>query len=292
MVRSMTGFGRATVEGQNCGFNVEIKSVNHRYLDLNIKMPRNLTALEERIRRLVKERINRGKIDIFITKNNYEDNNVVAKLNENLAESYLKCLYNIKNKYEVRDDISVSLIARFPDVVTVQVEEVDLEAIWLPLCDALTKGIDSLIDMRKREGEKLKEDIEKRCDIIKKYVDKVESKSPLVVEEYRTKLNERLNELLNDFQMDESRIAMEVAMFADKSNITEEIVRLNSHIIQLKDTLDSQDSIGRKLDFIVQEMNREANTIASKANNLELTKYILDVKTEIEKIREQIQNIE
>jgi len=292
MVKSMTGFGRGTIEEQGKGYVIEIKSVNHRYLDVNIKMPRNLISLEENIRKTISQKLNRGKVDVFITQNSYATSNVAANFNAPLADSYFKTLNEIKNRYEVRDDISVSLIARFPDVITLNVQEDDLETIWNTLMIPLNDALELLIQMRIKEGLKLKEDILNRCNYIKELVDKVTIKSPQVVSEYKEKLQKRLKDLLEDTHIDENRIAMEVAVFADKSNIDEEIVRLNSHIIQMKDTLAADETIGRKLDFIVQEMNREANTIGSKANNLDITNIVLDIKNEIEKIREQVQNIE
>lgn len=293
MVRSMTGFGRAmTSEGISRSFTIEIKSVNHRYFDLNVKMPRNLLSLETRIREAVKERVSRGKIDIFINQSVYENDDIEVNFNEKLGDSYFKCLKKIKNRYEAVDDISVSLIAKFPEVITTEKKEEDLEEIWNGLQQPLLESIDSLINMRENEGIKLKEDIIEKCDIIATLISQVETKSPLVVEDYRNKLNSRIKELLNTSDIDESRIAMEVALFADKAAIDEEIVRLKSHIDQLKQTLNKNEPIGRKLDFIIQEMNREANTISSKSNDLEILNSTINIKNYIEKIREQTQNIE
>jgi uncharacterized protein (TIGR00255 family) len=292
MIKSMTGFGRGTIEESGKGYVVEIKSVNHRYLDLNIKMPRNLISLEEGIRKNISSKINRGKVDVFITQNSFAASNVVANFNADLADSYVKCLQHIKNKYDIRDDISVSLVARFPDVITLNQEEIDLEKIWATLSVPLNEAINSLIGMREKEGLKLKDDILKRCEYITDMVHKISDKSPVVIREYREKLEKRLKELLEDTFVDENRIAMELAIYTDKSNIDEEIVRLKSHIIQLTETLNITEPIGRKLDFIVQEMNREANTIASKSNDLEIVNTVLNIKNEIEKIREQIQNVE
>lgn len=293
MVRSMTGFGRASSDSaEKRNFSVEIKSINHRYMDLNVRMPRSLMSLEEKVRKFIGEKINRGKIDVFINYNNYAKSDLVAKFNEALGDSYVKCLESIKARYEVRDDISVSLIARFPDVVYVEEDEENLDELWEILKSSLSGAVNMLIGMRIREGEKLSEDIIKKCDVIKNNLDKIEEKSPLIVVEYKQKLMDRIKQLIEDNLVDENRINLEVALFADKSSVDEEITRLNSHIIQVKETLKSDEAIGRKLDFLVQEMNREANTIASKANNLEVTNLALNIKNEIEKIREQIQNIE
>jgi uncharacterized protein (TIGR00255 family) len=293
MLRSMTGFGRATSDEEGKGsFSIEIKSINHRYLDLNVRMPRSMISLEERVRKFVSENLSRGKVDIFINYNNYNKQSAEARFNKALGDSYVKVLEEIRERYDVRDDISVSLIAKFPDVVYVEESEEDLEDIWQSLLVALKKAVNLLISMREREGEKLSEDIFKKCDIIKESLRFIEERSPLLTLEYKKKLTERIKELLGDTAVDENRLNLELAIFADKSSIDEEITRLYSHLNQVKETLKSKEPIGRKLDFLVQEMNREANTIASKANDLEITNIALNIKNDIEKIREQIQNIE
>ncbi|AWI03934.1 YicC/YloC family endoribonuclease [Clostridium drakei] len=292
MIKSMTGFGRGSTDQEGGRFTVEIKTVNHRYLDLNIKMPKTFIALEDRMRKLIKEKVNRGKIDIFITQNNYEKQGVNAILNEPLADSYVQCLNKIRERYGMQENITVSLIAKFPEVITIKQEEEDLEILWESLRTPLEDAVDMLVSMREKEGTKLQQNIFVKCDYIKSLLDKIEKRSPQVVVDYKQKLTTRLSELMQDYTIDESRIAMEIALFADKACLDEEIVRLNSHLIQMKDTLNLEEPIGRKLDFIVQEMNREANTIASKSNDLEITNHVLNIKNEIEKIREQIQNIE
>ncbi|MFL0247007.1 YicC/YloC family endoribonuclease [Candidatus Clostridium stratigraminis] len=292
MARSMTGFGRGTKDMEGKSFSIEMKSVNHRYLDINIKLPRNLISLEERIRKVVSQNLNRGKVDIFITQNTYSTNDVIANFNQSLADSYVKCLQEIKERYNVRDDISVSLVARFPDVITLNQKEDDLEASWNAINSALNDAISNLLIMREKEGEKLRSDLEARCKYMKELVDDISRRAPLIVTSYKEKLEKRLAELLNDVKLDESRVAMEVAIFSDKTNVDEEIVRLYSHLNQMMDTLILKEPIGRKLDFIIQEMNRETNTIGSKANDLELVNVVLNMKNEIEKIREQVQNIE
>ncbi|AKN29407.1 hypothetical protein Ccar_00560 [Clostridium carboxidivorans P7] len=292
MIKSMTGFGRGSTDQEGGRFTVEIKTVNHRYFDLNIKMPKAFIALEDRMRKLIKEKINRGKIDVFITQNNYEKQGVNAVLNESLADSYVQCLNKIRERYGIQENITVSLVAKFPEVITVKQEEEDLEILWESLKTPLEDAVNMLVSMREKEGTKLQQNIFVKCDYIKSLLDKIEKRSPQVVVEYKQKLTTRLSELMQDCSIDENRIAMEIALFADKACLDEEIVRLNSHLIQVKDTLNLDEPIGRKLDFIVQEMNREANTIASKSNDLEITNHVLNIKNEIEKIREQIQNIE
>lgn len=292
MIKSMTGFGRGNIDQDGRSFTVEIKSVNHRYCDLNIKMPKSLLSLEDRIRKTIQEKVNRGKVDVFITQNNYEKQGAKVVLDEKLADSYVECLNKIKERYDIKEGISLALISRFPDVVNLKQEEEDVESLWNVLSLPLKDAVNLLVDMRTREGLKLEKNILLKCDYIKSLLDKIEEKSPLVVKEYKEKLDERLKELLGEYQVDENRVAVEVALFADKSAIDEEIVRLNSHLVQLKETFDLNEAVGRKLDFIIQEMNREVNTIGSKANDLEVTNIVLNIKNEIEKIREQIQNIE
>lgn len=293
MTKSMTGFGRANVVDEgHYSFSIEMRSVNHRYLDLNIRMPKSIISLEEKIRATVGEHLSRGKVDIFINYKNYECSNSEAVLNTALADSYIKCLQEISNRYDIKSDIPLSLISKFPEVIRLEEKEEDLETIWNGLSNALNKALDLLVAMRTREGEKLKEDIISKCRYIKEMVNKIAVLSPEVVKQYRVKLSDRLAELSENIPADENRIAMEVAIFADKASIDEEVTRLYSHINQLTETLNLDESIGRKLDFIVQEMNREANTIASKSQNIEITNIVLNIKNEIEKIREQVQNIE
>jgi len=288
----MTGFGRATFENDKRSFIVEIKSVNHRYCDINIKMPKTLISLEEKIRKLIQANINRGKVDVFITLNSYDKTDVSTMLNVSLADSYIKCLNDIKERYNIKDDISVSLVARFPEVISVKQNEEDLEELWKNLSIPLKEAIDSLITMRQKEGLKLEKNILEKCDTIKDIVCDIEKKAVNIPKIYKEKLNNRLKELLGDTEIDKSRVAMEVALFADRACIDEEIVRLKSHLSQMKDTLKLDEIVGRKLDFIVQEMNRETNTIGSKSNNLEISNLGLNIKNEIEKIREQVQNVE
>ncbi|KOA77455.1 YicC/YloC family endoribonuclease [Clostridium botulinum] len=293
MLRSMTGFGRGmTKEGSSRSFTIEIKSVNHRYFDLNLKMPRNLLSLENKIRDVVKQKISRGKVDVFITQNVYGNDDIEVKFNEQLADSYVKCLEKIKDRYDANNDISVSLIAKFPEVISIEKKEEDSQEIWNHLEQPLNDAVESLANMREKEGNKLKEDVTNKCNIIQESLKQVEKRAPLVVKDYKDRLNNRISELLENSDIDEARISMEVAVFADKAAIDEEVVRLNSHIVQLKDTLEKDEPVGRKLDFIIQEMNRETNTISSKANDLQIVNLTINMKNYIEKIREQIQNIE
>jgi uncharacterized protein (TIGR00255 family) len=292
MIRSMTGYGRGSIEMDGRSYTIEIKSVNHRYCDLNIKIPKSLLPLEDRIRKTVQSRLNRGKIDLFVTQNLFDKKDVSAFLNKSLADSYFSCLTEIKERYNLRDDVSLSLISKFPEVITTKQEDEDVEELWDGLESALNNALDMMVQMREREGLKLTEDIVIKCKGIKDKVLIIEEKSSDIVQEYTDKLKLRLNDLLKDYKVDENRLAMEVALLADKASIDEEIVRLKSHLIQVKETLELDEPVGRKLDFIIQEMNRETNTIASKADNLDVINIMLSIKNEIEKIREQVQNLE
>lgn len=292
MIRSMTGYGRGSIEMDGRSYTIEIKSVNHRYCDLNIKIPKSLLSLEDRIRKTVQSRLNRGKIDLFVTQNLFDKKDVSAFLNKSLADSYFSCLTEIKERYNLKDDVSLSLISKFPEVITAKQEDEDVEELWDGLETALNNALDLMVQMREREGLKLTEDIISKCRGIKEKVLVIEEKSSDIVQEYTEKLKIRLNDLLKDYKVDENRLAMEVALLADKASIDEEIVRLKSHLVQVKETLELDEPVGRKLDFIIQEMNRETNTIASKASNLDVINIMLSIKNEIEKIREQVQNLE
>lgn len=292
MIRSMTGFGRGNSEKDGKSFTIEIKSVNHRYFETNIRMPRVLIAFEDKIRKIIGEKVKRGKLDVFVTQGNYDKEDVEAYLNEKLAQSYMNCFRVLKDKYGLNDDISVGTIARLPEVITLKQKEEDVSETFEQIEVSLTKALEALLFMREREGKKLLEDVIIKCDLINELVQRVKERAPFVVCEYKAKLTQRLNALHKEVDFDENRVAMEIAIFADKVGIDEEIVRLNSHINQMRETLIIDEPIGRKLDFIIQEMNRETNTIASKANDLEILNTVISMKSEIEKIREQIQNIE
>ncbi|WP_297519494.1 YicC/YloC family endoribonuclease [uncultured Clostridium sp.] len=294
MAKSMTGFGRATAgEGRDKAFSIEIKSVNHRYLDINTRMPKSMFSLEEKMRRKIKESLNRGKVDLFINYKNYAKADSVAKVNIDFAKTYVEALTNLRNEFpNIKDDLSLSLISKHPDVIIIEEKEESLDAIWSEIEPLLEESLDGLLAMRIFEGTKLKEDIISKTIEIEKLVAFIEGKADILVANYKLKLEDRLKELLNTINVDENRLAMEVAVFADKAAIDEEITRLKSHIVHLRETLSISEPMGRKLDFIMQEMNREANTIASKSTDLNITNKVIDIKNLLEKIREQVQNIE
>ena len=293
MIRSMTSFGRSSSEeGEKRVFTVEMKSVNSRYLDINIRMPKTLISLEEEIRKMISNSLNRGKVDVFINLKNYNDGSGIPKVDINLAQGYLECLKEIETKLGVKNDVSVMQIARFPEVITVVEEEDKIEEVWKELKPLISDSLDMMVSMREVEGNKLKEDILSKVSIIEELVSKVEEFADTIPKAFKMKLEERLKELLGNVDIDESRIAMEVCMLADKATIDEEIIRLKSHINQVRETLNLNEPIGRKLDFIVQEMNRETNTIGSKSSDIQMTNIVIDIKNILEKIREQVQNIE
>ncbi len=293
MVRSMTGFGRGTYGESGKEFTVEIKSVNHRYVDFYIKLPRQIAYLEERVRESVSKSIFRGKVDIFISFEDRSDDSRSVTLDEPLAGAYIQAIEKLKEKYSLKDDLSVSLVSRFPDVLRIEKAEDDEEQLWSILNKALDISVSSLLQMREKEGNELRLSLLQKADYMEEIISQITNRSPEVVIEYKQKLENRIRELLNQQTIDENRIAMEVAIFADKCGIDEELVRLGSHLIQLRDILSiKKQPVGRKLDFLVQEINREINTIGSKSNDIIITKSVLELKSETEKIREQIQNIE
>ena len=293
MIKSMTGFGRCEVQDESRKFTVEMKSVNHRYLDANIRMPKKLNFFETAIRSLLKQSVQRGKVDIFITYEDLSEQQVSLKYNEVLAAEYLSYFEKMQEKFSLENDIRVSTLSRYPEVLTMEEQAVDEEELWKGLKKALDGAIRQFVETRTSEGEQFREDLIEKLDNMLKLVGCIEERSPQIIAEYRDKLETKVKELLADTQIEDSRIAAEVVIFADKICTDEEVVRLKSHIVHMKETLVSDDSgIGRKLDFIAQEMNREANTILSKANDLEISNIGIELKTEIEKVREQIQNIE
>lgn len=293
MIKSMTGFGRCEAADEERKFTVEMKGVNHRYLDANIRMPKKLNFFETAIRSLLKQSVQRGKVDIFITYEDLSEQQVSLKYNEVLAAEYLSYFEKMQEKFSLENDIRVSTLSRYPEVLTMEEQAVDEEELWKGLKKALDGAIRQFVETRTSEGEHLREDLIEKLDNMLKLVGCIEERSPQIIAEYRDKLETKVKELLADTQIEDSRIAAEVVIFADKICTDEEVVRLKSHIVHMKDTLVSDDSgIGRKLDFIAQEMNREANTILSKANDLEISNIGIELKTEIEKVREQIQNIE
>ena len=293
MIKSMTGFGRCEVMEGERKFTVEMKGVNHRYLDVNIRMPKKLNFFETAIRSLLKQSIQRGKVDIFISYEDFTENQMSLKYNESLAQEYMDCFGRMKEQFSLENDIRVSTLSRCPEVLTMEEQVIDEEELWNGLKKALEGAIGQFVETRTLEGSNLKKDIIEKLDGLLDLVGYIEERTPKIVAEYREKLEAKVRELLEDTQIEESRIAAEVVIFADKICTDEEVVRLRSHIIHMKETLQSEEAgIGRNLDFIAQEMNREANTILSKANDLEVSNVGIDLKTEIEKVREQIQNIE
>jgi len=292
MVRSMTGFGRGETRDEGRGFRVEIKSVNHRYSDIFVKIPRQVAFLEDKIRELTGKALSRGKVDVFITYEDMGEDSKSVFYDEALAKTYIEALHSLKDRFQLEDDISVSLIAKLPDVLRVEKVEEDEEKIWMLLKPALENALESLVKMRENEGKELKNNLMARVECIEKVLHRISLRAPEVVVEYKQKLENRIKDILEQQTIDENRLAMEVAFFADRCSIDEEITRLGSHLSQMKDTLNMDQPVGRKLDFLVQEMNREINTIGSKANDLQITKDVVEVKSEVEKMREQIQNIE
>ena len=293
MVKSMTSFGRArSEEGRERLFSVEMKSVNHRYLDMNIRMPKSIFPLEEKIRKLISARLNRGKVDVYINLKNFSNGGEVAKVNEALAKSYFECLNKIAEELSIENDATATKIARFPDVISIEEKEENINEVFEEIKTLIEDSLDKMVEMRAREGEKLKEDILGKLQVIEELVLNIEEIADVIPKQYKLKLEERLKELTKGMEIDENRIATEIAIFADKATVDEEIIRLRSHISQMRSTLDLNEPKGRKLDFIVQEMNREANTIASKSNDMKMTNIVIDIKNIIEKIREQVQNIE
>lgn len=292
MIKSMTGFGRSEIVKGNRKISVEIKSVNHRYLEAGIKMPKKLNVFESRMRDLLKKCATRGKIDIFI---NYEDDSesqVNLKFNQNIADEYMAIFNNMSEKYNLKNDMTVGGLARFPEVITMDEVQEDEEELWHFIEEAMKAALEQFVNTRILEGENLKKDLLGKLDHMEELVAFVEKRSPEIMKEYRSKLESKVKELLGDTTIDESRIATEVIIYADKICVDEETVRLRSHIEHARKCLNEEGGIGRKMDFIAQEMNREANTTLSKANDIEISNAAIDLKTEIEKVREQIQNIE
>ena len=292
MIKSMTGFGRCEVSEGDRKFTVEMKGVNHRYLDANIRMPKKLNFFDSAIRTVLKQYVTRGKVDIFITYEDLTENQVALKYNESLAKEYLDAFKKMEETFGLENDIRVSTVSRCPEVLTMEEQSADEDELWKGLKKALEGALKQFVETRGIEGENLKNDIIAKLDGMSEKVACIEVRSPEIVAEYRAKLEEKVKELLADTQMDEGRIAAEVVIFADKICTDEETVRLRSHIEHMRSTLLEGGSIGRKLDFIAQEMNREANTTLSKANDIQVSNVAIDLKTEIEKIREQIQNLE
>ncbi len=292
MIKSMTGFGRSEVSDSDRKITIEMKSVNHRYFEPTIKMPKKLSVYEAGIRTVLKKYIARGKVDIFVTYEDFSENKFCLKYNEDLANEYMSIFKYMSEQFGIENDIKVSGLSRYPEVITMEEQSNDEDELWHLLEKAVENACVAFVETRITEGDKLKNDITDKLNYMLNLVDNIEERSPEIIEEYRNKILDKVHELLEDSTVDENRIATEVTIFADKICVDEETVRLRSHIESTIDTLNEGGSVGRKLDFIAQEMNREANTILSKANDLEVSNWAISLKTEIEKVREQIQNIE
>ena len=292
MVKSMTGYGRGenTVNGYT--ITVELRSVNNRYLDCNVRIPRLYLFAEEAIKSRVQNTISRGKVDVFVTLESTGEQKLNVSLNKPVADGYYTALRELANTYGLSNDISVSLLSRFPEVLVAEKAEDNVEQTAKDICSVLDHALADFDQMRTREGARLKDDILSRALTIEEKVSLVEKRSPETVSEYRARLEARMNEVLANTQLDPARILTEAAIFADKVAVDEETVRLRSHIAQLREMLEKGGAVGRKLDFLIQEFNREANTIGSKCSDIEIARHVVDVKAEIEKIREQIQNLE
>lgn len=292
MLKSMTGFGRAVAELDGYVITVEIKSVNHRYFEFSSRIPRQYGFIDDKIKSYVNSKVSRGKIECFVGIEALNTDSAEVVVNNTLAAAYVKALGELEETYGLKADYGASTISRFPDVLVVKKDEEDEDALWEKVKSVADIAIEKFIAMRSAEGEKMREDIKSRGEYIINCVEFIEQRSPQTVKEYNDKLVERVHELIGDVSLDEARIIQEVAIYADKVAVAEETVRLRSHIEQLNSFLDSTEPVGRKMDFLVQEINREANTIGSKANDVEIARKVVDIKAEVEKIREQIQNIE
>lgn len=291
-MKSMTGFGRSKLEKNGREYIVEIKSVNHKYNDISIKLPRNISCYEDKIKKIISCNVSRGKIDVFITFNNYSQEGKNIIINKELAINYINELKDLIEKTGINNKIEPTEILKLPDVLQVKIEDDDSEVIWQELNECVEEAVNNFINMRKVEGEKIKEDLFTRINNVEKLVNSIFNNTTGLIEDYVVKLKERIKEILRTDIIDETRLAQETVIYADKCSIEEELTRLNSHIKQFKDLLNTEDAIGKKLDFLVQEINRETNTIASKSVKLEITNLCINIKTIIEDIREQIQNIE
>lgn len=292
MIKSMTGFGRAEYSDAKRKITVEIKAVNHRYLDCNIKLPKKLGFFEASVRTVLKDYIQRGKVDVFVSYEEYTEETYNLKYNHDIAATYLKYLTEMAEEFGVENDVRVSTLSRYPEVFSLEEADVNEEEIWGDLEQVLRQALEAFSATRIKEGENLKKDLCDKIDVMLSYVAEIEKRAPEIIEEYKKKLCDKVSELLADSNIDEARILGEVTIFADKICIDEEIVRLKSHFEHTKSTLEEGGSVGRKLDFIAQEMNREANTILSKSNDLLTSDIAINLKTDIEKVREQIQNLE
>jgi len=292
MLRSMTGYGRCERMAEGKKILAEIKSVNQRFTDYNIKVPRHLAFLEDKVRELASQRIARGKVDIYISVESYEEADKEITLNEALAKNYVEVLRQLKEEFNLDGDINVNTVSRFSDIFRSERKEEDQEIIWKVVADTMNEALDAFIAMREREGERIQKDLCARIDYMKELAQKVDERSPQTVSEYKERLYSKIKEVLDEREVDEARVLTEVAIFADKVAVNEETVRLSSHFDEFYAIIGGGEPAGRRLDFLIQEINREVNTIGSKAQDLEIAKTVVELKGEIEKLREQIQNIE
>ena len=291
-MRSMTGFGRAKLEKNNRIYSIEIKSVNHKYSDISIKLPRSLNYLEDSIKKQISSKVARGKIDVFVTFENYSEQGKEVVINEKLVKEYMEKFKLLAEKNNLSMNIPVTEITKLPDVLTLKETEEEEDTIQNELLECLEQAINNFVEMRTIEGNKIKEDLKARIDKVECDVQKISEYSTRLVQEYVVKLEERIKEILKTDVVDQSRLAMEVVLFADKCSVEEELTRLKSHIEQFRTLINSEGTIGKKIDFLLQEMNRETNTMGSKSGSLDITNLVVNIKTELEDIREQIQNIE
>lgn len=292
MIRSMTGFGRWETVTEEYRISVEMKAVNHRYLDMGIKMPRKFNLFEAAVRNLLKHYIQRGKVDVYIAYEDYTEEKLCLKYNSSLASEYMDYFQKMQERFGIENDVKVSVLARMPEVLTMAQAPEDEEQMWKQLSQVVEEAAKHFVESRVQEGEKLKADLLGKLDYMESLVDFIEERSPEILKEYRARLEDKVRELLDNTALDEARIAAEVVIYADKICVDEETVRLRSHINAARTELNKGGSVGRKLDFIAQEMNRESNTILSKSTSLDISQRAIALKTEIEKVREQIQNIE
>lgn len=292
MVRSMTGYGRKTTESENWKVTMEIKSVNNRFLDMTVKMPRQYIPLEEPMRKEISAFLNRGRVDVFVTVEEIGEKSDTIAVDLGLARKYCNAMREISEGTGLPYRLNIINVASYTGVLTAQKEEADLDELWNTMRDALRGALEQLVEMRVIEGERLAGDISSRMDILAQIKEKIEVRTPIVVAEHRERVAERIREYLGDVEIDRDKLLNEVAFFADKSDIVEELKRLESHFMQFADNLAKNEPVGRKLDFIVQEINREINTIGSKANDTEISRLVIEAKSEVEKIREQVQNFE
>ena len=292
MIRSMTGFGKATAVYADKTVSVEIKSVNHRYFEMYARIPRSCMQLEDLIRTQLQKKISRGKIEVNVNISFTGSEDVKISVNKEIFKSYLDAFKELSEEFDLKNDISSSIALRIPDVLTSEAKEIDIDKLWAEVCPVVDGAADSLVELRTKEGGRIAEDIISKCEFIKENVKYIDSRSADLVSEYENKLRNRIIQLLGDTKVDEQRLLTEVAIMADKVAVDEELIRLNSHCAALAEMFESGESNGKKMDFIIQEMNREVNTISSKIGDIDITKKIIELKNCIEKIREQIQNIE